>query len=137
MCNLSYTAHRKYFCDLFLTRHFFAFLFQCFAIVAVHTEEIHSSEVTSTASTEEFSANSKEVPAAAGGVQDDEEDDDDEDDDDGEEEDDDQDQKHSLSATSFDELARELEQVRLNFETAFQNYFNLFSFWLLVSQLAT
>lgn len=116
-------------CGLFLTKHLFVFLFQCFAIVAVHTEEIRSSEVTSTASTEEFSANSKEVPAAADGVQDDEEDDDDEDDDDGEEEDDDQDQKHLLSATSFDELARELEQVRLNFKIAFQKEFNHLSFW--------
>jgi TATA-binding protein-associated factor Taf7 len=107
-------VHSKFLqCEPFLTKHS-VFLFQCFAIVAVHTEEIRSSEVTSTASTEEFSGNSKEeVPAAADRVQDDDDDDDDdEEDDDGEEEDDDQDQKHSLSASSFDELARELEQVR-------------------------
>jgi hypothetical protein len=78
-------------------------LFQCFAIVAVHSQEALSSEITSTASTEDFSTNSREVPTE--GV----EEDDDDDGEDGEERE--STEVHKLAATSLDELAKELEEV--------------------------
>jgi len=66
----------------------------------VQSEEVRSSEATSIASTEEFSANSKEAPAERA---------EDEEEGEGEEEGDDD---RKLSVSNLDELARELEQVR-------------------------